>query len=125
MSVLCTRCNQPIVAGKFGTYTNAEDGTKHDYCYPCCAEMDKTQMRETGRIGLYLTKPDGQSYKVTNWPATLEFVPLHVSKGRHNIAGSQYRFRFEFEGEMWCGCVYGESTQLAHCRRMHSRLSGR
>lgn len=92
-----------------------KNGKKH--CYVCCAERDKRQMRDDGRITLYLVKR-GEEYVLTNWPASFEIPLYHVRKGRHNIARARYDFWFSFEGTPWHGVQYGENTDIAHCRRV-------
>jgi hypothetical protein len=100
-------------------YGTNDKGERH--CYACCAERDKKQMREAGKIALYLTtKQDtGGNYgdaKITNWPGSLEFKGRY-HKGRHNIAGSRYDVWFTFEGTNWHGVTYGDNTQICHCKR--------
>ena len=99
------------------------------FCYECCAEMDKKQMREEGRITLYLgvqwkngtmfnklTKIVHCKNELTNWPGSLR-IPCWVHSHRHNIARRQYSVRFEFEGQKWHGRMVGDNTELCHCKR--------
>lgn len=110
--------HEPSEHSSFTTgYGTSPDGKT--YCYQCCADRDKQQMRDDGRTTLYLVK-DGESYKATNWPASLTFHPFHVRKGHHNIARTRYDFWFSFEGQPWHGVQYGENSQVAHCRRVKS-----
>ena len=112
-----------------GYGTNSK-GERH--CYACCAEQDKTHMREHGKICLYLSTrtpdQDGQiarrdsfgkygDARITNWPNSLEFKG-RFCKGRHNIAGSRYDVWFTFENTNWHGVQYGENTQILHCKRI-------
>jgi hypothetical protein len=76
-------------------------------------------MKDEGRITLYLTD-DG---RVTNWPNSLSFKG-HVSKGRHNIAGTRYDVWFTGpDGHRWHGTQYGDNTQICHCKRTKERVS--
>jgi hypothetical protein len=97
------------------------DERKKPICYECCAEGDKRFMREKGKITLYLcesTPIDGvKRYVLSNWPGSFKIKLNYVRKGRHNIAGTRYDFRFSFEGYIWHGVQYGEMTQIAHCKK--------
>jgi hypothetical protein len=57
------------LGGHYGTDSN---GKRH--CYACCAELDKADMRATGRATLYLTFSPKDSptpgYSVCNWPGS-------------------------------------------------------
>lgn len=101
-------------------YGTDAQGNRH--CYTCCAEQDKAQMRNQGRITLYLTtKPDlGGSYgdaEISNWPGSLKLRGRY-HKGRHNIARTRYDVWFTFEGNNWHGVQYGDNTQLVHCKKV-------
>jgi hypothetical protein len=98
------------------------------YCYACCADSERASMAETGRATLYLVKmadtsdslgsPRPTGYEVTNWPGMLRF-PVHaVTRGRHNFAGTRTDGYFRANGEQWRFTVYGDNTQIAHCRRI-------
>jgi hypothetical protein len=105
-------CGHPVSDGKDA------NGKKH--CYACCAEQDRKQMRETGRITLYLSDDSKAfgTYKVTNWPGSLTF-PCHSPRtGRHNIAGKRIDVWFTFEGQDWHGVQYGDNTQICHCKKV-------
>lgn len=91
------------------------EGKKH--CFACCAERDKTDMRENGKICLYLTK-GAEDWKVTNWPGSLSIPVPQPKTGRHNLAGSRYDVWFSFERKLWHGVQYGENTQICHCKRI-------
>lgn len=93
-----------------------QDADGNTYCFDCCAERDRDQMRTNGRITLYLTGTAGEG-RIINWPGTLTFHPYRLSKGKHNIARTRYDAWFNFEGEPWHGVQYGENTQLIHCKR--------
>ncbi len=94
-------------------YGKAPNGTTH--CYPCCADLDREWMRSEGRIALYLTKTDGK-WTVTNWPGSLEFKPIRVKLGCHNIAQSRMDAWFVFEGRIWHGVNLGDN-QILRCLR--------
>ena len=91
------------------------DGKKH--CYACCADDDRKQMQETGRITLYLSESKTGEWSVSNWPGSLRF-PCNVPRvSRHNIARWRYDVWFTANGENWHGVQYGDNTQICHCRR--------
>jgi hypothetical protein len=125
----CDICGKEItVADGVGTgYGIDQEG--HMVCYPCCAEQDKKQMVETGRIVLYLTILDspnkqrvGTSWvsihgKVTNWPGSLEF-PCNVRTGRHNWGLERHDAWFKApDGFIWHGVQIGSNSQLCFCTR--------
>ena len=86
-------------------------------CYECCAKQDRTDMRENGRITLYLTiKFNGKS-KISNWPGSLVFNQPHIRIGRHNWGLTRYDVWFVFNGFWWWGVRYGDNTQLCHCKQ--------
>jgi len=91
-------------------------------CYGCCAENDRAQMRKTGKACLYLTRNKVGAHELSNWPGSLKIPVLFVRKGRHNIAKVRYDFEFRFEGLRWIGTVYGDNTQIAHCRRLKGQV---
>lgn len=85
------------------------------YCYACCANQDKTTMRQNKRIVLYLN--DTQGY-VSNWPGSLKIKTTAQYIGRHNIAGTQTRIYFKFDDKFWTGIQYGNNTQLCYCKEL-------
>jgi hypothetical protein len=108
-------------------YANVAQGL---ICYACCAERDKKEMIEKGRITLYLTcEPAHVKYrscrgKVTNWPGTLVF-PCATKTGNHNIARVRYDCWFKGpDGYWWHGVQCGDNTQLCHCRRTNKMAHG-
>ena len=118
----CGHAPTPQKPGSCGTGYGTDSAGK-TACYECCAEQDRKQMREDGRITLYLS-PDleinPQAWKVTNWPGTLRFPVGRLHKGRHNIAGTRYDVWFMFDNQTWHGVQYGENTQVCHCKRVKS-----
>jgi hypothetical protein len=95
-------------------------------CFACCAEIDKQQMRDTGRAVLYFTIVNNRSSnygKVTNWPGTLVFDHCVFERGRHNFARTRYDVWFSFDGYWWHGVNYGEFTQLCYCKRTKERAA--
>lgn len=97
-------------------YGVTQDGRK--ICYSCCAEQDKQQMRQDGRITLYLVERDGRHY-VTNWPGSLEIPVKSFRKSHHNMAGKNGRTDvwFTFEGQNWHGYQIGQWNEICHCKR--------
>lgn len=134
---VCHDCKLTIEKPSDGCGTGyGTDSNGYVYCYQCCAEGDKRQMRDTGKIMLYLSRDtvaevdillSGQRvtplhpyelYVITNWPGSLRIKPTYVKEGRHNIARKRTDVWFTFEGTRWHGAQYGENTQLVHCRRL-------
>lgn len=114
----CSKCKKEIVKpDRGGTgYGTTKFGRK--ICYDCCAESDKRQMRKHGKIILYLvTNKETGCYNVTNWPGTLSFIVIHITFGRHNIAGKRYDVWFNFENQQWHGVLYGDNTEICYCKR--------
>jgi hypothetical protein len=103
--------HSPITDG-YGT-----DASGKTFCYACCAQNDKKDMRETGRAILYLTK-DGTGYKVTNWPGSLVIRVKSFRTSRHNMGGTRVDFWFTFEGQNWHGYQIGQWNEIAHCKRI-------
>ena len=113
----CSKCGKTKVS--FSTFTTGygvDRSTNKPVCYACCAEDDKKQMREKGKIMLYLSGD-----KVTNWPGSLSFPVQYQTKGRHNIASTRYDVWFNFEGKVWHGVQYGDMTQIVHCAATKGR----
>lgn len=133
----CSICNNVIPPSPEGSITTGYGiipGTDKKVCYPCCAERDKQQMRDTGKITLYLTviEPDPNvlgtrllppryACKITNWPSSL-VLQGGCRKGKHNIARTRYDVWFNFEGYEWWGVSYGEDAQLVHCKRTKQKV---
>ena len=99
-------------------------------CYACLAEDDKKYMRDHGKITLYLTcepvtAKRNESYqlyvdsKISNWPGSLT-IPCRVKRNRngHNWGLTRYDAWFKFEGREWHGVLYGDNTQLIHCKQL-------
>lgn len=102
----------------YGTDSNGKTA-----CYACCAENDIRHMVETGKTVLYLTIENEftghAKAEVTNWPGSLRFPVGYVRRGRHNIAGTRADVWFTGpDGKNWHGVMYGDMTQLCHCRRV-------
>lgn len=134
----CSICNNvipPSPEGSVGLGYAFLPNSSAVICYPCCAERDKQQMRDTGKITLYLTCDPatksinpwgGREFRsslghVTNWPGSLR-IACHTRQGKHNIARTRYDVWFKFEGYEWWGVSYGENTQLVHCKRTKQKV---
>ena len=88
-------------------------------CYACCADQDKKDMLQNGKITLYLvTNQETGCYNVTNWANSLSFKVNNCRVGRHNIAGKRYDVWFTFNNQNWHGVTYGDNTQICHCKRI-------
>lgn len=97
-----------------GGYGIGADG-RQMFCYCCCAENDKEQMRRTGRACLYL---NAKTREVTNWPGSLRLRCGPARKSWHNFAGRNGRTDvwFTFEGDTWHGVNIGDNDIL-RCKR--------
>lgn len=108
----------------------ARDAKGKTACYECCAARDRAEMECSGtskRLPLYLSRSrvemkdgsiKGGSWKVTNWPGTLRFPVNRIEKGQHNIAGTRTDVWFKGPDYFWWhGTLYGENTQIVHCKR--------
>lgn len=132
----CSICNNAIPPSPEGSITTGYGilpGTDKKVCYPCCAELDKQLMRDTGKITLYLScerwaeqrrrgsNIRGSMGSVQNWCGSLKILG-HTRSGKHNIAGTRYDVWFRFEGYEWWGVSYGEYSQLVHCKRTKQKV---
>ena len=130
---VCFNCGKIIVKPDNGFTTGyGQDSNGNKICYDCCAIVDLADMRESGKITLYLTeihdRPEKRydhAYKVTNWPGSLIFPVIDYRWGSHNIAGSRIDVWFMDKTnpsgwQKWHGVSYGDNTQLVHCRRINS-----
>lgn len=119
----CCECNQvkPVHTNGgtgYGYPPKGEPNEDKPVCYACCAEADKRRLESDDRITLYLVK--GTSWEITNWPGTLRFS-AYVQTGRHNIARTRFDAWFtDHTGRKWHGVMYGNNTQLCHCRKLKS-----
>jgi hypothetical protein len=119
----CQSCHQ--VKKHESDLTTGYGRSKHGVliCYACCGELDRKRLMTQDRAILYLAKEssttysEGQAYQwvVSNWPGTFK-RQVHVSKGRHNIAGVRYDTTFLVGGKLWYGTRYGDNTQILHCK---------
>jgi hypothetical protein len=110
-------CGHPPSPHESFTPGFGRDSKGNRMCYPCCAEEDRRQMRAEGKIGLYLTGKEGE-WTLVNWPGSLKITPYRARIGGHNIAGRRVTVWFNFEGSEWIGVLYGENTQVCHCKRL-------
>lgn len=104
--------------GEVFTTGIALDDEGKTYCYNCCAEQDIKQMREVGKIVLYV---DGKFPNVTvsNWPGTLQIKASDVKYNRYGGGFGSHRTDvwFNFEGEKWHGINRGDNMLLS-CKRL-------
>lgn len=89
-------------------------------CWDCAGMRDLGRMLLDGNsrsLPLYLSRKDGV-WTVANWPGTLTFMPYAIRKGQHNIARVREDVWFNGpDGYVWHGVLYGEWTQIVHCKR--------
>jgi len=113
----CFTCGKTITNDRPHITGYGIDKDNNKICYTCCANDDRQQMRDTGKITLYLTGTPSQGFKLTNWPGSFEIRPTSYHLGRHNIARTRTDVWFVFDGYWWHGVQYGEFTQLCHCKK--------
>lgn len=121
----CFDCKQFKKLPEEGSFSTGYgfDADFNKICYTCCGLRDKKEMKENGKITLYLKhNPINKHYQyadgiITNWASSL-VIKCRVKKGKHNIAGTRYDVWFTFEGEAWYGVQYGEHSQLCYCKRL-------
>lgn len=87
------------------------DRNGHKVCFDCCAEQDKSEMKKSGKIALYL---DHIKQVVSNWPGTLK-ISCTMTTGKHNLAGIRRDVWFHFNGHIWHGTQYGNLSEIVHC----------
>lgn len=136
----CDRCGVT-----FQSYTPGSSVSNFAYtrdnrmvCVKCCAELEKAYMRTHDKIVLYFQSfqhryqtdytRKNKIYIIGGHGDVMgeltdamgnKIVDLYyIDRGKHNIAGRRYDFRFMFEGRTWHGTVYGDNSDLAYCRRL-------
>ena len=118
----CSDCKTHKPRQKEGGTGYAVKRNGHKVCYACCALADVKRMDRDGKTVLYLTMENGKN-KVTNWPSTLKFENLYVSKGRHNWGLNRYDVWFtDHRGSQWHGRTIGDNTQICHCKRTKEHI---
>lgn len=103
----CSMCGKEMPYNKFGTILGQK------ICYKCCAEIDKKQMRDEGKITLYW-----HNDKITNWPGSLKIKPNNISIRRHNWGLEATYVWFYFENKLWLGKHIGYNSELIHCKQL-------
>lgn len=123
---ICTMCSKIIQKPPDSIGTGyGQDSDGNILCYNCCAELDKRYMEEHDKITLYLECTTRESgYKkptgVTNWPRSMHFPAVGYYRSRaHNWGISRTDVWFhDHTGAPWHGILYGDNTQLVHCKRL-------
>jgi hypothetical protein len=99
-------------------YGTDQQGRK--YCFACCAEHDKAQMKQHGAIDLYLSER-GNQLVVSTWPGKIISQRVKtINSWRNNFGDRRIAVRFCFEGEIWSGQGSGVGMIL-RCRRTKYR----
>jgi hypothetical protein len=116
----CSVCGdyKPLNTTNTGCSTGygADRDTHEMFCLECCGRRDREAMERGEKTSLYLS---GRC--LTNWPGTLRINVRHMSHGHHNLAGTRTDVWFAFAGREWHGTVYGNNTQLCHCKPLGRR----
>lgn len=108
------------------------DAHGHKLCYRCIGILDKRRLERMSlgqRTDLYITKKtkgDISNYYVSNWPGTFKHHAIHLSDGRHNIAGIQRHYWFcirsnesnDGKTHAFHGVCFGDNTEILHCRKV-------
>jgi hypothetical protein len=99
-----------------------KDGEYVRLCIHCTSALEKTWMLEHGRTCLYLHEEDHVPARVSDWRSLLNFPVLRYRFGGHNIAGTRTDVWFKGpDNFLWWGVLYGQNTQLAHCKRTKNK----
>jgi len=109
METICDCGHTVSYKGGVGTgYGIDNEGKK--ICYACCGEMDRKQLRETGKLSGYFT----DAY-FTNWPNTFQLPAFRIKKSFHNFCGYNGRTDFwvRFEENVYHGVSIGRNNELA------------
>ena len=86
-------------------YGTDKDGKKH--CYKCCLEMDKKEMRKTGKCFAYHSKENGKDV-ISSWPGlTISDKVEILNYSTDNFGGKRTYLRFVFDNEIWSGFSMG------------------
>ena len=133
--ILEARCDCGHFPSEHGPHTTGygKDAAGKTWCWGCCAERDREQMRREGRISLYVTRlvenprqrihepsPPPKGCEIVNWPGTLVFQPLEIRVGTHCCFGGRQRrldVWFIFEERVWHGMSRGDNNEVLRCRR--------
>lgn len=134
----CFNCGIEI---EIETETWAHDSLGNTFCKKCSADRNRKNLIQVGSGGLYLTSPINpepvseksnwlvpRDFKLTDWTGLdADYQIRAVKKGRHNIAGSRLDVWFTLPEEefIWYGVMYGQFTQVTHCRRTKQKKGGK
>lgn len=105
----CARCGCNLSS------SYAIDANNDKFCYMCCADLDKEQMRVYGQIALYLT-----SKFVHNWSVSLKIPVSRYEIDNKNNANQRIDVWFMFEDTEWHGVQHGISSELCYCKRLNT-----
>ncbi|KKN85794.1 hypothetical protein LCGC14_0276010 [marine sediment metagenome] len=128
---VCHRCGKTVVVNKTDLCPNyailrTGDGEDVRLCIWCASDLEREWMLSNGRTCLYLQEADGIPKEVTDWRGILRFKVMEYRFGRHNIAGSRTDVWFWGpDRHLWWGVLYGQNTQLIHCKRTKEKKDDR
>ena len=115
---ICHQCGQTKTHEDDFTNGYGEDRDGNKICFACCGLNDAKELKELpigGKTTLYM---DTKEKTLSNWPGTLKISLPYIRTGRHNIAGKRYDAWFNYEGNKFHAVTYGDSTQIAHIKRI-------
>lgn len=108
----------PFLERLFVTHIHANPDDMLDFCYACCAEIDKHQLRMlqgTAKYSLYLSHGKETKYVVTNWPGTLSLPVAYSTESKTNWGHQRIDVWFRFE-ERW---YHGRNQNLQSNELLH------
>lgn len=112
----CSECGQTKVHNNgCSTGYGSDPETNAKTCFDCCGLNDAKALKDLKPKEKFCLYWDGK--EVINWPGTLRIKPLHVVKGRHNIARTRETVYFKFEGANFTGIQYGNNSQIIHIKK--------
>lgn len=135
---ICDICGNPFpepdnINSGYGIFQTT-DGTEQKVCFPCCGEMDKECLLQTGFLVGYWTEERDSSgkyatgYYFSNLPGSLKIKLQGVSSGKHNWPWVKQCFGYfalpDAQGNLvwfWVRHVSGGMTQIARARKLRKK----
>jgi hypothetical protein len=107
---ICSQCGQTITHNDNFTTGYATDKNNNKVCFICCGQNDKEALFNLKPKERYILYFDGK--KITNWPGTLEIIPIQITKGKHNICKTRTDVYFKYNGLLFHGLNLGDNQIL-------------
>jgi len=110
--VLCSVCGKEVIPEEFSSgYGEDKNGNK--ICYSCCAELDKKELRENGKLRGYF-----YNNEFTNWPGSFKIPITYYKKSVNNFGAIRTDFWLTWEGNHYYGRHVGNYSNLATIRKI-------